>query len=167
MTTDFDKVFAILEEAFPPCEIRTREGQRALLEKPDYRLHVYPDESGEPAALLTAWEFEDFRYVEHLAVSGRLRGGGLGGRLVADYLKADARPVILEVEPPETEMAKRRIGFYQRLGFVLNGYPYEQPPLRETTGWCPLLLMSYPSPLSEEEFEAKKDTLYRRVYGVR
>lgn len=167
MKTDFDKVYAIMEEAFPACEIRTREGQRALLERPEYHLHTYPDGNGEPAAFLTAWEFERFRFIEHLAVGKSLRGGGWGSKIVADYQKADARPVILEVEPPETEMAKRRIGFYERLGFFLNEYPYEQPPMQETTGWCPLLLMSYPAPLGEREFQACKETLYSRVYGVK
>lgn len=167
MKTDFDKVFAIMEEAFPACEIRTREGQRALLKKPEYRLHTYPDDNGEPGALLTAWEFEKFRFIEHLAVGKSLRGNGWGSKIVADYQKADARPVILEVEPPETEMAKRRIGFYKRLGFFLNKYPYVQPPMRETTGWCPLFLMSYPAPLGEREFQACKETLYSRVYGVK
>ena len=167
MEIGFDKVYAIMEEAFPPCEIRTKEGQRALLEKPEYRLHTYPDGNGEPAAFLTAWEFEKFRFIEHLAVGKSLRGGGWGSRSVADYVKGDPRPVILEVEPPETEMAKRRIGFYERLGFILNEYPYEQPPMQEATGWCPLFLMSYPSALGEREFQACKETLYSRVYGVK
>ena len=37
-------------------------------------------------------------------------------------------PVVLEVEMPTDEMSKRRIGFYERLGFELDNQVYHQPP---------------------------------------
>ena len=107
-------------------------------------------------------ELDDFCFVEHLAVSSGIRGGGLGGRFLDDFLQEHPR-VILEVEPPESDIARRRIGFYERHGFFLNRYPYEQPPLRKECGYFPLLLMSSAAPLSEEAFlKVKEEDVYKR-----
>ena len=92
------------------------------------------------------------------------RNGGLGGRFL-DGLTAD-RPCVLEVELPETDLARRRIGFYRRHGFAWNDYPYMQPALRPTESPIPLRLMTRNAPLPEEEFHRLKKEIYKTVYGV-
>lgn len=154
----------MMEEAFPKEEIRTYEGQLALLENPYYWLKRKVDEEGNLIAFMAVWEFEDFCFVEHLAVSRQARGNGIGGQMMREYMRQSVKPVVLEVELPETDIAKRRIGFYQRLGFQLNGFAYQQPPMRKGHGWYPLLIMSFPSSLTEEEFEPIKKKIYREVY---
>ena len=72
----------------------------------------------------------------------------------------------MEVEPPETEMARRRIGFYQRHGIFLNRFAYWQQPLRPGAVPMPLLVMSWPRPVSAGGFEPYKKIIYREVYGV-
>lgn len=163
---DFARLWEIMEEAFPPAERRSRKGFARIFGDPALRLAVRRDVSGLPAAFLLGWALEGFRYVEHFAVSASLRGQGMGGRMLADFLAADATPVVLEVEPPQTDTARRRVAFYERLGFHLNPYPYEQPPLQPTTPAIPLLVMSWPAPLSEEDFGRVREELYRRVYRV-
>ena len=69
-----------------------------------------------------------------------------------------------EVELPETEMARRRIGFYQRGGFVLNPYPYVQPPISAGRNPLPLAIMSAPRAIGPEEFEEFRRLVYTRVY---
>lgn len=72
-----------------------------------------------PVGFITYWDFNDFYYVEHFAIDPTLRNGGYGKKTL-DYLcKELDRPIVLEVEMPVEEMAKRRINFYQRQGFVL------------------------------------------------
>lgn len=164
-TTDFDAAYALLEASFPPVERRTEEGQRALLSRPEYRLLACRAD-GETLALLAEWRLNHFVFVEHFAVVPGRRGGGLGGRLLEQYLAGVNAPVILEVEPPQTEIAKRRIGFYQRHGFVLNAYAYLQPPLRAGAESIPLLLMSYPHALDLAEFVTARQALRAAVYGV-
>lgn len=63
-------------------------------------------------------------------------------------------------------MAQRRIGFYQRHGIQLNQFAYWQQPLREGDVPMPLLVMSWPGPVSAQEFEPFKKIIYREVYGV-
>lgn len=162
---DFEKTYELMEEAFPPIERRNREGQQALLSRSDYRLLVWK-EQGEVCGFLAVWEFSDFAFVEHFAVSPELRGNGMGGTLLKEYLSGTEKQVVLEVELPETKLAGRRIRFYERIGMVLNHYPYEQPPLQEEMPYLPLMIMSYEKTLSQEEFWNVRDTLYREVYGV-
>lgn len=164
MQTEFDEVFEIMDESFPDEEMRTYEGQKALLKENEYRVFVKRDEKGQMLAFMTLWEFDEFSYVEHLATTQRARGRGIGSEIVKDYMKSTENPVILEVEPGDTELAKRRIGFYKRLGFHLNPYPYEQPALRVDTLPCRLEIMSYPRAITQQEFSHYVDILYQRVY---
>ena len=152
-----------MTEAFPPSEIRNEEGQRSLLSHSGYQLYT-AGKGEEVHGLLAVWEFDTFDFIEHFAVDSSLRGNGLGGRLLQDYLKAAKKTVFLEVEAPVTELAKRRIGFYERSGFCLNDYDYIQPDLQK--GHEPLLLknMTYPRKSSAEEFEYMKQRIFDTVY---
>ncbi|MBB6733857.1 GNAT family N-acetyltransferase [Cohnella zeiphila] len=165
-TIPFDEIYAIMKASFPDSETRTYEGQRELLGNPHYRILAEKNGDGKTIAFLAAWEFPSMRFVEHLAVDPAVRSGGIGRALMADYMGQSPLPIVLEVEPPVTELARRRVGFYERLGFHLNPYGYVQPPLREGRREMPLRLMSYPHPLAEEEFERCKRKLYTEVYRV-
>ena len=165
-TNVFDQVYGIMEESFPLIEYRTYEGQQALLANASYRLLTKTNEQDEIIAFLAGWDFDEFCFVEHIAVKPSIRGGGLGKQLMLDFIEQMNKPVVLEVEPPDEEMAQRRIGFYERLGFHLNSYPYVQPPLRVGQPDFPLMMMSYPGLLSEEQFQSCRDTLYAEVYEV-
>lgn len=160
---DFEDVFRLMALSFPENEYRTREDQRALLDDPDYRLYGLRGEAGV-SALCAVWALSDRLFIEHLAVDPSQRNGGVGGRFLDDVIAACKMPAVLEVEPPETEMARRRIGFYQRHGFFLNDYEYYQPPMRAGQEKLPLLLMTTGAPLNRGEFEALRRDIYARVY---
>lgn len=166
MYNRFDEIYKIMESSFPTSEFRTYDGQRALLSSPYYRVLAETDPNNKTIAFLASWEFTSFRFVEHFAVDPSLRGGGTGGKLLNKYINQSRIPVRLEVEPPESDFAKRRIGFYERLGFHLNTFEYVQPPLREGQALLPLNIMSYPEPLTEEEFCHFRETVYSEVYKL-
>ncbi|BCG57750.1 GNAT family N-acetyltransferase [Paenibacillus sp. URB8-2] len=155
-----------MEASFPPSEFRTYEGQRALLAAPRYRLITERESESGLSAFMAVWEFPEFRFVEHFAVVPAMRGRGLGERLLKSYLEKSPGLVLLEVEPPDSEWPRRRIGFYERLGFTLNPYPYAQPPLRVGQSALPLHIMSYPGLLEERQFAFFKETVFRVVYKV-
>lgn len=171
MEKEFDQVFAIMDEAFPDNEMRTYEGQLALLENPNYGLRLKKDDHQRVIAFMAVWEFENFAFIEHLAVARAARGSGIGGKLVEEFLREYAsissNPVILEVEPPHDDFSTRRIEFYKRFGFYYNDFLYEQPPMRATCDWCPLQIMSFPNPVGERAFEVFKKVLYEQVYRVK
>ena len=160
---EFADVYALMELSFPPDERRPYAAQRALLDRPGYRIYVPAD---GPYALLAVWETPEFLFLEHFAVSPERRGAGLGAALLAALLARAQRQLVLEVELPQTEPARRRIGFYTRNGLFLNRYDYAQPPLGPGQGSVSLLLMTSGAPVSEPVFRTIRDRLYRDIYGV-
>ena len=61
---------------------------------------------------------------------------------------------ILEIDPPEDEISRRRRGFYERNGFVYNEYDYIHPSYLRPPQPHRLMVMSYPEAISPAEFEA-------------
>lgn len=162
----FDTVYEIMVESFPMDEIRSYEGQKALLERLDYHLKTY-EQDGKLLGFCAYYVFDDFWYIEHLACTSLSRGLGIGTKLVQEVLsEAGDYPVILEVEPPVDELTKRRVRFYERLGFVLNDYPHYQPPLNPTTGMVELKIMSSCKGLEEEIHKIYRRVLNAKMYGV-
>ena len=111
--------------------------------------------------ILFHWNAGDYRYVEHLAVSPRLRGQNMGSKALAAFCQG--RRVILEIDPPEDEISVRRQHFYQRLGFVANPYAYIHPSFRRPFHPHRLVLMSYPEALTYEEARGFADFIRERV----
>lgn len=160
---EFDRVYGILEKSFPETERRSYEGQKKLLQDPRYRIYVRK-EGKEILAFLALWDLGDWMFAEHLAVSPDHRNGGLGGRFLREMMERAGGRMCLEVELPDTETAKRRIGFYERNGFFLNRYPYEQPPLSKGADRIPMYVMTAGRPVGEEEFESLRRLVYASVY---
>lgn len=163
---DFDRVYSLMEKSFPTDERRPYEKQKALLSEPMYSIYGVKSDSGQVTAFITVWQFEHFAYVEHFAVDPDCRGGGMGSAMLREIVSKLSCMVCLEVELPETDMAKRRIAFYERNGFVTNDYPYIQPPYSEGQKPLPLIIMTSGRTVSEDEFEAMKGLLYRFVYKM-
>ncbi|AZK47540.1 GNAT family N-acetyltransferase [Paenibacillus lentus] len=162
----FEHIFALMEASFPTSERRSYAGQKELLADPHYRLITETNSNNQVIAFMAVWEFPSFRFIEHIAVDPNTRGSGIGGKIMASYIEESSKPILLEVEYPDTDIAERRIGFYERLGFRLNPFDYVQPPLQEGETYLPLIIMSYPQILSEEEFAHRKEILYTNVYRV-
>lgn len=161
---NFDEIFKIMDEAFPDSEMRTYEGQKRLLQNEKYHIYEELDGVGQLVGFLAYWTLNGCVFFEHLAVSSVRRGQGIGKNILLKNIKDIKLPIFLEVEPPETDMAKRRIAFYERLGFCLSDFYYEQPPLRKNQTAQQLLIMSYPAPISAEEFAKYKKEIYTNVY---
>lgn len=164
---DYAFVERLMEEAFPAEERRERGAQRLLTDsEPRFSCCVVYD-GGERVGFVTLWEFDDFRYVEHLAMSPGMRGRGCGARVVESILKMQpAKPAVLEVELPENETARRRVGFYERQGFELWPDEYRQPPYTDAGGWVPMRIMACGNLTRGRDFVRVRDSLYRAVYGV-
>lgn len=138
---NFDKVYSIMEEAFPIDERRTYEEQKALLSRGEYSIYILPNtDSDEIKAFITVYRFPEFAYVEHFAIDGKFRNQGLGSLILKELSDLLQCNICLEVELPETETAKRRIEFYKRNGFYLNEFAYLQPPISIGKKAIPLLL---------------------------
>lgn len=164
---DFDKVFSIMKTSFPLDEYRTYQEQKDLLRNPKYSVYVLPDaESEDIKAFITVWQFEDFAHIEHFAVNRKYRNQGLGSLILREIGDLLACQICLEVELPESDLAKRRIEFYKRNGFFINDYSYIQPPISEGRNPLPLIIMTSKDSITKERFEEIKAIIYREVYKV-
>ncbi|MGN1421877.1 MAG: GNAT family N-acetyltransferase [Oscillospiraceae bacterium] len=162
----FARLFEIMEYSFPEDERRDFEEQFGEFSKPFFHSMCY--EPDGIAGFMNYWDLGSFVYLEHFAVARELRGNGLGARLMDEFFSLiGGRPVILEAEPPElNETARRRVAFYERLGFSLNPHEYYQPPYKPGGRPVRLVIMSAPKALSEEEFFRARTVLYRDAYEV-
>jgi len=156
------EIWSIYESSFPPEERRDLQSQKSILKCDHY--HVIPlRDDGNTVGFIAYWRLPDLVFVEHLAIKNGMRGKGYGTKAIKQ-LTAKYPSVVLEVEKPTTQEAKRRISFYQHLGFHLNQYSYMQPPYDAKKQPVPLLLMTYPHQVDAAEFSLIRHTLYSTVY---
>lgn len=156
----------LMVASFPSDEYRALD---ELKRYTDSKPHFYNNiilSDGTPIGLLTYWDFGNFYYVEHFAIDPAQRNGGHGKNVLTHLCQLLSRPIVLEVEAPENEMATRRINFYKRHGFSLWEKPYRQPPYKPGDGFLPMLLMVHGDLDSERDFNSIKKTLYKEVYNI-
>lgn len=116
---------------------------------------------------ITSWHFADFGYGEHFAICSEMRNGGIGGKAFDLFLEANKnKNVVIEVELPEDEMARRRIGFYERHQMTLIDKEYLQPPYQPGFDFLPLRLMATNPEETLKNFDHIQQAIHREVYGV-
>ena len=161
---EFDLAYQIMEDSFPKSEIRTYlELKKYFNEK---KIIIYGIRYEKIlTGVIMCWECDSCIFLENFAVNKAIRGKGLGSLLLKDIQKRyHNKLLVLEVEDPFDEISQRRIGFYERNGFILSSYGYMQPQINEEVNNQPLLLMTYPKPLTDEMFSIIKDDLFKNVY---
>ena len=161
---DYLFVEQLLHYSFPPEERRNDECQRSNTDhEPLFECYLIT-EGSTAIGLVTVWKLNGFNYIEHLATSPELRNKGYG-RQIMEQVKANFPGItILEVEPPENEMSKRRIGFYHRCGFELCEKEYLQPPYRQGEKPFRLCLMFRGSDSIDSLFEHIRNEIHQKVY---
>lgn len=159
----FDKVYEKMVAAFPYEERRDKPDQKKSFDNSYFNFFEIT-ENGTPVGFVSPWVFPDFVYIEHIAVDEDKRSGGYGSKAVELIKETYKKPIILEAEAPETEQQIKRIKFYERLGFSVNSYAYTQPSFHGGDD-VPLLVLSYPTPLTESDFDNFVKVTRKEVYG--
>ncbi|MFR3187212.1 MAG: GNAT family N-acetyltransferase [Phocaeicola sp.] len=167
-TTDsvYPFVEQLLHDSFPLAERRDDEAQRDNTDhNPRFTCYFISDDE-LPVGLITAWNLDGFYYLEHLATTPLIRNRGYGKQIIQQIKDLLPGVIVLEVEHPEDEMSRRRIGFYQRCGFQLCEKEYIQPPYREGGEEVPLFLMYSGTDSIDDAFDTIRQRIYKEVYGV-
>ena len=145
----------IYRHSFPDVEQRTLADHKAALHNQDFHCRALV-ENDTVQGLLLFWDFEHvgsgLRYIEHFALAPAARSGGRGSRVLRAF--AQERPellLMLEIDPLDTDIARRRLQFYERLGYVLNEPTYWHPPYQPEHSDYPLLLLSLGRGMHPEE----------------
>ncbi|HEY9259522.1 GNAT family N-acetyltransferase [Chitinophaga sp.] len=153
----------LYEEAFPKAEQRPWDWQQQLIAAGKVRvLRIVKDEE-HFAGFVFYWQLPAFNFIEHFAIHTAARGGGAGTR-VMQLLEQQLGTIVLEVEPPATEQAIRRIAFYERLGYQTFPDNYEQPSYYPEFPPLTLCLMYKGFPPATANFLQVKEQLYKYVY---
>jgi len=155
---------SLLTEAFPENERRDIPLQREMIrhnKKFFWNVVLFQD---IPAGLLAFWNLGSFIYIEHFAIDPAKRNHGIGEQTMKEFIRKNKGPFVLEIEIPDTEISRRRMLFYERMGFRLADCPYEQPPYRKTDKSVPMRLMTYGKLFQRNDFPEIISAIYKNVY---
>lgn len=164
-TDEYRILEKLLTNAFPKEEYRDlREMRTFTMRKKIFHSNLIYD-CGTFIGLITYWDFDCFYYVEHFATLPEMRNRGYGRAILEKLKDMLRRPIVLEVELPTEEMAQRRIGFYERQGFVLWKHEYMQPPYRLGDACLPMRLMASGNLNEQRDFCTIEKAIHKEVYG--
>ncbi|BAX81337.1 GNAT family N-acetyltransferase [Labilibaculum antarcticum] len=161
--TGFLQAWELYEDAFPKEERRELDLQQKIIQNVNYHFDIVSD-NGVFVGFILWWQFAGLRYIEHLATLIEYRGKGYGKCIVEQFLSQASEAIILEVELPNCDTSKRRIAFYERLGFTLNRDDYRQLPMRKNGVPIQMLLMTYPNGLTETSLTLFKESFREMCY---
>ncbi|MBB1198892.1 N-acetyltransferase [Enterobacteriaceae bacterium 89] len=147
----FAEVDALYERAFPLHEQREPDAKKSALANERYALLAWFDDH-QFIGLTGSWCFAEYSYIEHLAVNDKLRSQGYGKRIL-NHLLEQQPLTILEIDPLTTEIAHKRLRFYQSLGFYENAWPHFHPSYHEGMEDHQLIVLSYPQPVSAAQYQ--------------
>ena len=154
--------WSIYESSFPRRERRSlADTLRAMECESGFRVcGIWVDR--RCVGVVIYWIFDKGAFFEFLAVSDVMRGQNIGSKVLT-YLCQRYANVILEIEPPEDELTTLLRDFYLRHGFHLTGHGYTHPSYQYPFEPHELVTMSYPSALSDSEFEMWRDLIFGKA----
>lgn len=162
----FQRLIPLYTESFPEKERRDMEQLKMMLSTESAMYFHAVKKDGILVGLLVYWDFETFYYIEHLAVFDEWRNQGIGSEILSWVTRNLNRECILEVEPDTTDIAIRRICYYQRNGFRILDKTYLQPSYHQNGEPFPLWIMGNGSEISLNMLKKQLRILKEKVYGI-
>lgn len=95
--------------------------------------------------------FKHYAYIEHLAIDPSVRSRGFGKQILEHFL-AHHPQTVLEIDPLTSEIAHRRLRFYQSLGFIQNDFVHHHPSYHAEMSDHQLIVLSSKQALSDEQY---------------
>ncbi|MDP2889227.1 MAG: GNAT family N-acetyltransferase [Bacteroidota bacterium] len=160
LTEDLKQIYV---GSFPPDERRDWQKMKELLQHSGFILNKVLEDQ-ELVGLITVWNIPNFVFIEHFAILESKREKGIGGQALKQVIAENLKPIIVEVEEPVTDDARRRIAFYESAGFSVCDGIYYQPPYSPDKNKVKMLLMSFPERVLPPEFDEIQTRIYREVY---
>ncbi|MCD7935389.1 MAG: GNAT family N-acetyltransferase [Tannerellaceae bacterium] len=151
--------------SFPLHEQRTEEQQQKAFNDPHYFLEITV-QNEQVLSFISYWEFPSYIYIEHLAVNPDCRGRQIGSRLLEDFTGAHSKTVLLEIDPLTTDIACKRLVFYDRNGFHKNEYAHFHPPYHREYPPHELIVLSHGRALTPEEYTTFREDLEEIVMNM-
>ncbi len=153
----------LYEQSFPIEERRDYSLVLDIYKTDSLSLNIIYDNQTK-VGILNIWDFNDFLYIEHLAISKQYRNRQIASK-VLEQLNSQNKLIILEVELPNDELSKRRIGFYERNSFTIQPYFYMQPPYRKGEKGIKMHIMANTQmPINKTIYEKIIKVVEKKVY---
>lgn len=144
------ELWAIYLESFPITERRTLENIRECMRGEHCKVVAY-HQNDILIGFIIYWEYHDFIYLEFFATNPTMRNSGNGSYILRDFTAQHGdKPLILEIDSMCDEISKRRCGFYQREGFVLNHFVHRPSAYNNINMRLDMHIMTYKHEISEE-----------------
>lgn len=152
----------LYHDAFPQKERRDWKQLLSMIGTAgEMKIEVVTDQD-KYIGLIIFWVFDDWCFIEHLAVDPDLRGMKYGERIMSSF--TGKMKILLEVEPPVSDDAIRRIRFYERLGLCVLPLVYRQPSYKESGVFYEMELMSNCPGTGTGQFDAVLSAVLQKVY---
>lgn len=162
--SQFDDVYALFQQSFVPSELRPYQYMKDLFQQGLFCIYACYSKQELQGAMIV-WELKHCVYLENFAVHEKMRGQGLGSDLMKQFCQMYVNDFLfLEVEEPYDDFSRRRIQFYERMGFILNPYDYIQPTFRQGDQPVILNMMTYPEMMDEQKYQKIKKEIFEVVY---
>ena len=159
----WDQVWRLYNESFPEYERRRISSHSRASEDATFHTYIAVD-NGNLLGLLFYWNYDKKIYIEHLAVNPTMRGKSIGSNIMKEFIAENkGATIILEIDPPVDDISKRRLSFYEKLGFRDTKQTYRHPSYSKNGQPHLLRILSYPKSISEHEFEEFQKFMFEKV----
>ncbi len=145
----YSAFLSLYNGSFPENERRIYINESSLgkfIKEKEGKFHILilTDDDDSLLGFISFWKFKGYVYIEHFAVIPKNRAKGLGAMILNYIFSNISQDLILEVELPDTEEAKRRIRFYKRNGFrIIDEIDYIQPPYSPSQSGMKMMIMAH------------------------
>jgi ribosomal protein S18 acetylase RimI-like enzyme len=161
--TDLESIRKLYQDSFPPEERREFFQLQQLVSDHNLFVNQIIADANTVAGFCIFWTFDEFAFIEHLAVNPELRGVGIGEETLS-ILREKFKVLVLETELPADEISKRRIKFYERNGFCLLERQYFQPSYGNGKPEVELKIMCTKADISHEKLDEYILQIRKKVY---
>jgi GNAT superfamily N-acetyltransferase len=159
----FAKAHHLLKNSFIPDEIT--DFRPELFNIPDF--FMYAALLGDQfVGTTTFWDLQECVFIGYIVIDPLQRGRTLGSQVLQWLLDFRSEKIhVGEVDLPSSEIAIRRLDFFQRHGFKVNDFDYFQPALAPYKSPVHLRMISHPHLLKRIIFERIHREIYQEVYS--
>ncbi|MFZ4582988.1 MAG: GNAT family N-acetyltransferase [Paludibacter sp.] len=161
---NFGEVYDLYNTSFPSYSRRSWAGLETVFNKKQAFNSVAVKKDSKFVGLIHYWIFDKFVYIEQFAIHPDYRNAGLGTKVMKEFLKKHELPIVIETETPRTQIASKRIYFYERVGFYMISNFYMQPPYEGSQVLMSMLIMTNDYNYVNKYFQQIKNTIYKEVY---
>ncbi len=156
ITNSEDKWYKVFRDiynmSFPIFEQRSDKQQQTAFNSPNYHLQALVEDE-TLLSFISYWDFEDYIYIEHLAVNSAYRGQNIGSSTLNLFAREKEKCILLEIDPPIDLISKDRLRFYSHLGYKPNMYKHLHPAYNLAYPPHELVVLSLYKTLSEEQYK--------------